>query len=321
MSRNREADPIYWLHHPQSHPTVPTPLRSIPHLAQSFGRTELLVKDESANPFGTHKDRKARAAVQAARLDPERRGLAIITSGNAGRALAAYAAPHDIPVAAVVDGRFPLEGRESLAAVGATVVPLDLRGRRWRQRDIEVAVSDVMGRPCSDVSNLAAPYGAIADELVPELARHAPDRRHVVVVPVGGAELFVGLADRLRALAGPLGLDVQLVGATTRTPGTAADKLYCSWSPYWVELDRLTGDDSPHALVFPDESGLDATTETVSAELACEPSSALAFHALSQLDLAPTDVVTVVNTGTFRSAVLTDRADERHPLDLLSLHG
>jgi threonine dehydratase len=293
---------------------VPTPLRALPSLAHVLDVPRLYVKDESENPFGTHKDRKALDAVTTAARSRSTRALAIITSGNAGRALAAHAEHYGVPVVAVVDKRLPDATRRALADAGAVVLPLDLRSRRWNQADIETAASQAVGLPCLDVSNHAAPYAAIAAELVTQLALVSARRRHVVVVPVGGAELFVGVARELSRLAGHAGLDVRLVGATTRDPATLADKLYCSWSPYWGVLETLTADGSPHSLVFPDERGLSRTLETVSSEVVCEASSALAFHALPQIDIDPGDVVTVVNTGTFRSAALTKRTNDRSGL-------
>ena len=68
-----------------------TPLRSCPRLANSLDLQQLWIKDESTNPTGSFKARGLSAAVTAAAARGATK-LAIPTAGNAGGALAAYAA-------------------------------------------------------------------------------------------------------------------------------------------------------------------------------------------------------------------------------------
>ncbi len=68
-----------------------TPLLSAPRLAASFGVRELLVKDESRLPTGSFKARGMAMAISKARELGIRR-VAAPTAGNAGGAMAAYAA-------------------------------------------------------------------------------------------------------------------------------------------------------------------------------------------------------------------------------------
>jgi threonine synthase len=72
------------------HETV-TPLVPCPRLGSHFGLSQLWVKDESRLPTGSFKSRGLAMAVTMARQFGIRR-LAIPTAGNAGGALAAYAA-------------------------------------------------------------------------------------------------------------------------------------------------------------------------------------------------------------------------------------
>src|SRR5262245_36327881 len=68
-----------------------TPLLECPRLAAELGIRRLLVKDESQLPTGSFKSRGMAVAVSMARHFGLKR-LAIPTAGNAGGALAAYAA-------------------------------------------------------------------------------------------------------------------------------------------------------------------------------------------------------------------------------------
>jgi threonine synthase len=84
-----------------------TPLLPCPRLGRDFGLSRLFLKDESQLPTGSFKSRGMTTAVSMARHFGLRR-LAIPTAGNAGGALAAYAAragmelfvfmPQDTPV-------------------------------------------------------------------------------------------------------------------------------------------------------------------------------------------------------------------------------
>ena len=68
-----------------------TPLHHAQRLGQWAGFKQLYIKDESLNPTGSFKARGLSAAVTAAR-DRGARKLAMPTAGNAGGAMAAYAA-------------------------------------------------------------------------------------------------------------------------------------------------------------------------------------------------------------------------------------
>ena len=68
-----------------------TPLLECPRLAARLGVRRLLVKFEGTNPTGTVKDRTAATAVAAA-LQFGFRATSVVSSGNAGSAIAAYSA-------------------------------------------------------------------------------------------------------------------------------------------------------------------------------------------------------------------------------------
>src|SRR6516164_1087106 len=68
-----------------------TPLLSCPRLGKALGLSRLSIKDESQLPTGSFKSRGMAVAVSMARHFGLKR-LAVPTAGNAGGALAAYAA-------------------------------------------------------------------------------------------------------------------------------------------------------------------------------------------------------------------------------------
>lgn len=280
-----------------------TPLLRDPRVSEALGMPDLdlHIKDESENAFGTHKDRKAWEAVRSVVTDAPNHGLCIITSGNAGRAVSSYASQFGIPVVAFVDQGMSKVLLEDIMRSGAIPVPVDLRNRYWSSEELEMKAFEILGRPCRDVSNDAAPYGYIGDEVFESILTNDRGQPHIVVVPVGGSELYVGMARRLDVHRQSHELDLRIIGVRTRNPETLADKLYCRWSPYWEEAADRSAVNSVHQLVTPDETDLLATTATLQAFLHLEPSSALPFHALSQLDISMSASVYVVNTGRFRN--------------------
>ena len=68
-----------------------TPLLACPRLATALGVRRLLVKYDGSNPTGTVKDRSSATAIAAA-LQFGFRATSVVSSGNAGSSVAAYAA-------------------------------------------------------------------------------------------------------------------------------------------------------------------------------------------------------------------------------------
>ena len=73
-----------------------TPLHELPRLAEELGVRRLWVKDEALNPTASFKARGMSAAVTRARALGAP-GFVVPTAGNAGAALAAYAAAARLP--------------------------------------------------------------------------------------------------------------------------------------------------------------------------------------------------------------------------------
>jgi len=101
-----------------------TPLLSLPRLEKQLGLSNLYVKDESSNPTGTFKARGLGAAVSKAKeLGVEK--VIIPTAGNAGGAMAAYAARAGIKAHIFMPKDTPHANIEESRMAGAEVVLVD----------------------------------------------------------------------------------------------------------------------------------------------------------------------------------------------------
>src|SRR5205807_632489 len=96
MWRYREWLPLADAETPISLGEGGTPLLTVPRLAAKHGLRGLFVKEEGVNPTGSFKARGLAAAVTRAALAGAKR-LVVPTAGNAGVALAAYAARAGLP--------------------------------------------------------------------------------------------------------------------------------------------------------------------------------------------------------------------------------
>ncbi len=187
-----------------------TPLVHAPRLGQRLGLGKLYVKDEGLNPTGSFKARGLSAAVTQARALGART-LAIPTAGNAGGALAAYAARAGLRSVIVMPTDTPAANVMECRAFGADV------------RIIEGLISDC-GRYVAehkgsegwfDVSTLKEPYRVegkktMAYELWEQLCGPGgtglPD---VIIYPTGGGVGLIGMCkafDEMEAM-GWIGLD------------------------------------------------------------------------------------------------------------------
>lgn len=167
-----------------------TPLRAAPRLGQWAGVPGLLIKDESVNPTGSFKARGLSAAVTGAAARGATK-LAIPTAGNAGGALAAYAAaaglecfvfmPRDTPQAFQIEVRScgaHLELVDGLISDCGRIVGERKEAEGW-----------------FDVSTLKEPYRVegkktMGYELAEQLGWSLPD---VVIYPTGGGTGLIGM--------------------------------------------------------------------------------------------------------------------------------
>ena len=167
-----------------------TPLVDAGRLASSLGLSRLWIKDESANPTGSFKARGLSAAVTMAKaLGAE--SLAIPSAGNAGGALAAYAARARLQAHVFMPRDVPPANRIECEALGAQVHLVDGLitdcGR--------LAAQEANANGWFDVATLKEPYRiegkkTLGLELAEQLQWRLPD---VIIYPTGGGTGLVGM--------------------------------------------------------------------------------------------------------------------------------
>ncbi|MDP1546504.1 MAG: threonine synthase [Anaerolineales bacterium] len=167
-----------------------TALLPIKSLGETLGLTQLYVKEESSNPTGSFKARGLSAAVSRAK-ELGIKKVIIPTAGNAGGAMAAYAAragmqsmiymPNDTPHANIVESR--IVGAEVILIDGLISDAAGMAGIKAREEG------------WFDVSTFKEPYRAEGKKIMGyELAEHfgweLPD---VIIYPTGGGTGLVGM--------------------------------------------------------------------------------------------------------------------------------
>lgn len=169
-----------------------TPLLDVPGLDAWAGcEVEILLKDESRNPTGSHKDRLSLCAVSAG---TSAAGIVVASSGNHGAAAAAYAARASLPCVVLMSLDAPEVMQRFVRAHGAAVLRVPAEAR-WALVD-EIAIRAGF-HPVSNVTpvHTGHPFGpegykTIAYEIFLQMGRRVPG---AVLVPTGHAELLFGL--------------------------------------------------------------------------------------------------------------------------------
>ncbi|MDQ3005007.1 MAG: threonine synthase [Chloroflexota bacterium] len=177
-----------------------TPLLSLPHLEKELGLFDLHVKDESSNPTGSFKARGLAAAISKAReLGIEK--VIIPTAGNAGGAMAAYAARAGLRAYIFMPKDTPFANIEESRMAGAEVILVDgLISDAARMAGIKAREEGWF-----DVSTFKEPYRVegkkvMGYELAESFDWQLPD---VIIYPTGGGTGLVGMwkaFDELEAL-------------------------------------------------------------------------------------------------------------------------
>lgn len=167
-----------------------TPLLNIPRVGNDLGLSNLMVKDESSNPTGSFKARGLCAAISRAKELGVKKVI-IPTAGNAGGAMAAYAAraglqaliymPKDTPNANIQESR--IAGAEVILVEGLISDAAGMAGVKAREEG------------WFDVSTFKEPYRAEGKKIMGyELAEAfnwtLPD---VILYPTGGGTGLVGM--------------------------------------------------------------------------------------------------------------------------------
>jgi threonine synthase len=174
-----------------------TPLLPLPRLGTELD-IRLFVKDEGRNPTGSFKDRGLSAAMTRAVHDGARE-FVIPSAGNAGAALAAYAARAGVPARIYLPEDTPPGVQVRCRAFGAAVTAVD-----GLITDCGVlAAEDASRTGAFDLSTLREPYRiegkkTMALEILEALDWRPPD---AIVYPTGGGTGLIGTWKALEELS------------------------------------------------------------------------------------------------------------------------
>jgi threonine synthase len=167
-----------------------TPMLHLPRIGSQLGLPRLYVKDESFNPTGSFKARGLSAAVSMTlELGVER--LIIPTAGNAGGAMASYAARAGLPACVYLPQDTPRANVEECRIAGAEVVlvPGLISDSAWSVGQRAAAEG------WFDLSTFKEPYRlegkkVMGYEIAEAFNWQLPD---VVIYPTGGGTGLVGI--------------------------------------------------------------------------------------------------------------------------------
>jgi threonine synthase len=167
-----------------------TPLLRAKRLGAEFGLPELFIKDEGPNPTGSFKARGQAAAISMAKELGVKK-VAIPTAGNAGGAMAAYAAAAGMEAYVFMPRDTPAANRIECEQLGAHVTLIDglitdCGAEVARRKEAE---------GWFDVSTLKEPYRiegkkTMGYELAEQFNWELPD---VILYPTGGGTGLVGM--------------------------------------------------------------------------------------------------------------------------------
>lgn len=177
-----------------------TPLLKLDRLGAQLGLDRLYLKDEGANPTGSFKARGMAAAIaKASELGV--RKVIVPTAGNAGGAMAAYAARAGMQACVIMPQDTPRANRIECEMTGAEVVQV----AGLISDAGKIAARRAQEEGWFDVSTFKEPYRVegkkvMGYELAEAFGWRLPD---VIIYPTGGGTGLVGMAkafDELEAL-------------------------------------------------------------------------------------------------------------------------
>ncbi len=316
-----------------------TPLVASRRLGPALGLRGLYLKLEGCNPSGSFKDRPASVALALA-LETGAQGVLTASSGNAGSAIAAYAAAVGLPCVILLEPGNPPPKLRQMLAYGARVVPVGGVFQRGPEAAARL-VLDLAERLNYYPAFVWAPVNpyllegikTVAYEVAAQLGE-APD---VVVCPVGGGDTLTavwrGFEDLRRAGVverTPRMVGVQSEAAAPLVRAFEADA--CHVATLLEARSRVSGINvafsGDHALAavrasggtavaVPDESIFQAQARLAREEgLWVEPASAAPLAALAALvergAVGPGERVVCLLTGAgFKDAGLAAEAAEQ----------
>jgi threonine synthase len=179
-----------------------TPVISLDRLAAEFGLDALLVKNESANPTGSHKDRMsaqfiARAMARNAPV------VVAASSGNAGVSVASYAAAAGIRCVVCTTAKISPPWRRAIEITGAELHFIEEPLERWRcirektAADAWVSATNMLVPPTGSEPFGVDGYKTLGYELGEDAEIASSD---VILVPTARGDLLWGIYKGLQDL-------------------------------------------------------------------------------------------------------------------------
>lgn len=300
-----------------------TPLPHAKRLGALLGMSELYIKDEGANPTGSFKARGQTAAISMAKELGVKK-VAIPTAGNAGGAMAAYAAAAGLEAHVFMPRDTPAANRIECQQLGANVTLInglitDCGAEVAKRKEAE---------GWFDVSTLKEPYRiegkkTMGYELAEQFGWELPD---VILYPTGGGTGLVGMwkaFDEMEAMGWigskrPRMFSVQAAGCAPivrafengwdeapefENAHTAASGLRVPRAiGDFIMLDILRRSGGGAIAVTDEEMIADTKVVGAAEGIFCAPEGAACFSALKKMlasgQVTATERVVLFNTGT-----------------------
>jgi hypothetical protein len=301
-----------------------TPIQEI-----HIDKRTILIKDESYNPTGSHKDRMAweiikhykkliRDRRRSASISQELPAASIISAGSAALAIQSMLRQFSLPSLHVLYDKKRTDSRviSRLQSIGCSLYPHDLSEKELTSEDVLTLTEnsrgfDVTARALLDPSKRKY-YDWLSYEILNQSCTH-------IFVPVGTGDLFVNLLtilrdellqiindERLQVGANDIS-GINVYGATSDDPKTRMDKIYASYRPTLLEANKLV-ENCKIQQVCGSASGIYNIGEKYVSEamniarqysLATEPSgmAGLALFLSKQKEIPTDSRILIVNTG------------------------
>lgn len=264
-----------------------TPLFQTDVFAKGFPGVLTYIKDESANPYKTIKDRRNESIIsEAQRLGVDK--LALITSGNNGYSLSMIAKNTDIQVTCIVSKSITGSILSRLEGVAHDVIRLNLKDKILRPEEIIAFARERDDEVIWDVTNgYEETYGGIVNEIYSQISKV-----DYIIVPIGSGGIFVGVAEQLATSFRP----TTVVGVgPTAVYDSFADKLSTPWSPYtkaMVKYEKIG-----NTVLRVSESDIRKYYRDYRHVCNCEPSASIVFGALEHIRPKSGTTAVFVNSG------------------------
>ena len=313
-----------------------TPLVSSPRCAATLGLKSVYLKNETANPTWSFKDRGTATAVQHA-LALGYRKIGTVSSGNMAASMAAYGAKAGLETYVLVSADLPPEKLNPVAIYGATLIRVEGDYGRLYDESLRIGMERDIYFINSDVPFRVEGSKSIAFEICEQCNFSVPD--YVVVPTSSGGNLrgiikgfeefkLCGLIDRMpRIVCAQAQGCAAIYNAYSRGemtvsrvehPRTIAHAIENPLPPSGNEILRKLREYDWIAAAVDDDAIIEAQRLLAADGIFGQPASAVPLAAAGQLAqrgvIGPADTVVMLVTG---SGLKYTAAFERHNLPIL----